>query len=382
MKQKILDCIDKNGDALIALSSYLYQNPEVSENEHKACEALTQFLEKRGFAVSGPYCNLDTAFFARKQNGKGPKIALLCEYDALESMGHACGHHLIAGMSMGAFIALAEALSYVEGEVAIIGSPAEEMLIGKIPMIDAGVFKQFDMAMMTHPFHTTSIYPPSQNLGGYSFRFYGKSAHAGTAPYEGVNALDALMLFYNAINAMRQQLPDFSRVHGIVLEAGKAVNIVPGFSHIHLELRARTNADYEIVLEKVLQCARGAALSTGCTMEYAPFEPLAYALNHNHTLGELYREQLHFLGMESVDIKDPLCTDMGNVSMELPSIHPMLSITDKKYGLHTEAFLEAGNQKLAYARMLLGAKAMALTGLAVFENPHRLDQAREEFCKP
>lgn len=376
MKDTVIAEVEKSRQTMLDISKFLYENPEPALEEYKAAGYLTDLLEREGFSVTRKLKGMDTAFSAVKKNGEGPRIAIMAEYDALPGNGHACGHNLISAISVGAVVALAKALKKYEGEVAIFGTPAEETAEGKPYLLEKGAFDGYDVAMMVHPAAKTCIYPPSLYLGGIDFLFTGVAAHAGESPEKGVNALDAVILFFNGVNAMRQQLRDGTRVHGIILEAGTAVNVIPDKGRVRMEMRAKEQAYHQEVVARVIRCAQAAALATGCELSYEHFEPDCHAVKQNPAMAECFRKHLEELGVKDDGVSGMVSTDMGNVSGVIPSIHPMVQVTDGMGGLHTREFLEATMKPLAAERTVISAKALALTGLDILEAPGLLAEIK------
>ena len=362
------------------LARWNYEHPEIGLEEVETSAHLCDFFRDHGFAVEERLCGMETAFRATKKSGEGRRICLMAEYDALPGAGHACGHHLIATMCAGAALGLSAALDAgLIGEVTVIGSPSEETGHGKPYLIEHGAYDGFDAALSLHPFAYTMGKMKWIAIGGIDFHFTGKPAHAGANPYEGVNALDAVIVFYSAVNALRQQLKDGTRVHGIILEAGSAANIIPDSSRVRLEFRAEEQRYFDEVVEKVIQCARGAALATGCELEYHHYEPTCAGVLHNETLLAEYREQMRQFGIEEEDCNISGSTDVGNVSQIVPTIHPLLRVCAERCSLHTPEFLNATIQPMALDRMLLGAKLLALTALRVLTDAEFAAKAKSEI---
>jgi amidohydrolase len=369
MKDRVMSEVEKNRDKVLALSDYIMENPEIAMEEHKAAGKLAEYLRNEGFEVEENLAGMATAFRATKKNGDGPRIAFLAEYDALPVYGHACGHSLIAAMSVGAGAALATILDTFQGEIGIIGTPGEEIGEGKPYLIEKGIFDGYDAAMMVHPFASTCVDPVVTTIGGYDFTFEGKTAHAGAKPFEGVNALDAVVMLYNGVSVLRQQLRDGTRIHGIIPEGGTVVNSIPDRCRIRLEVRAKELDYYNGVVDKVINCAKAASLATGCKLEYSQFERTCLGLNENPVLVEIFRDKLAELGVQEGPPVFGGSTDMGDVSYKLPAIHPFLKCAENDEFPHTGEFLEAMKMPYAKESAVTGMKLLALTGLALFENP-------------
>ncbi|MBH6948909.1 M20 family metallopeptidase [Clostridioides difficile] len=378
MKEKVIQVADSIREKIWDLSTYLYENPEIGLQEFKSSKKIAEFLRNEGFEVEENLAGMATAFRATKKNGNGIRIVFTAEYDALPGIGHACGHHLIAAMSVGAGVALASALDTYEGEVTIIGTPSEETGDGKPYLIEHGVFDNFDAAMMIHPNSSTCLTPEMIAIGGLDFIFTGKAAHAGAMPYNGVNALDAVVLLYNNINALRQQLVDGTRVHGIILEAGKAANVIPDRGKVRLEIRAKEQDYFNKVVERIINCAKGAAMATGCELDFYHFEPTCQGLTHNKVLLDVFKNVMKDFGIEENGEVLLGSTDMGNVSQIIPTIHPMIQVTQNGEELHTKEFLESSIKPYSKEIVMDGIKMLALTGLNLFERPELIKKMKEE----
>lgn len=382
LRENLLSAVEENRGKAMAMAQELFDHPEIALHEVESCQRVAQYLREAGFDVEMDVAGVPHSFKATKKRGEGPRIAILAEYDALPGLGHACGHHLIAAMSATAGIALARALEVYPGEVTVFGTPAEETGDGKADMTDRGVFDGYDAALEVHPNNTTVIYPPFIGIGGNDYTFTGKTSHAGVSPFNGINACDAVVLFFSAIGLLRQQLVDGTRVHGIIQEAGTAANAIPGLSRARIEFRSDDTAYFEELVERVNMCAEGAALATGCTVEYHPFEPTCYNLDHSTVIGERIMTHFQELGVDNIalDSKDRGSSDIGNVSRIVPCIQPMLCITeDCPFTIHTEEFRDRTLLPFAQDRAMIGAKALALTGLDLLSDPDLVRRARAEL---
>ncbi|WP_019228825.1 M20 family metallopeptidase [Sedimentibacter sp. B4] len=379
MSINIEHIVEAYRDKILDLSLYIRNNPEIGLKEFLASEKLVEMLKKEGFEVKFDFKEMPTAFVARKKSGEGPVIALMAEYDALPGIGNACGHNLIAAMSFGAAVALSKALEEYPGEVILMGTPAEELGEGKPFLIKQGEFDDVDVAMMIHPNSKTYLDVPVLAIGGIDFHFYGKAAHAAANPYMGVNALDAVILFFNNINALRQQLRDDARVHGIIIEAGSAANSIPDKSKVRLEMRAKDQKYFLELIEKVKKCAEAAALATGCRLEWNHFEPNCDSLKANQSMLDIYKQHLDAFNIKLDPCNETGSTDMGNVSQVVPSIHPWLKMIEGDAGLHTQEFLDETASEFAKEKTIIGAKLLALTGLEILKNSNRLIEIKKEF---
>lgn len=390
--ERIIKRIDEISNDLIEIAKYIHDNPELGYVERKAVKILTKFLEDHGFKVKRNLIGLETAFKA-SYKGAGrkdkPKIALLAEYDALPEIGHACGHNLICTMSIGAAIGLKEVLDEVDGTIIVLGCPAEEssaideLLAGaKVYMVEKGIFDDIDVALMLHPADRTALEMETTALEALEFTYHGKAAHAAVAPWEGVNALNAIIELFNNINALRQHLKPDVRVHGIITEGGVAPNIVPEKAQAKFYIRAK-NKDYlKIVVDKIKNCARAAELATGAKLSIRKFEHTFYNIITNKTLAQIVKKYFEKFGESVADIfPGGGSTDMGNVSWKVPSVHAMIRVAPKGTVPHTHEFAKATKSELAHKMLIIGAKVLALTSLEILLNRDLLMKIKEEFKK-
>lgn len=382
---QIKNTVAAEKDALISLSRKIHSRPELGDEEFFAVQTISDYLAAKGFKIKKELAGLETAFQASWHSGdhkKGCHIAFCAEYDALPEIGHACGHHLIAGASVAAAVALAGALADFSGTVSLIGTPNEEGRGGKIDLVRAGVFDDVDAAMLFHPDYQTQVSYVSQACRTFSFTFHGQNAHASGNPWDGRNALDGVIQTFNAVNALREHLRDDVRIHGIITGGGQAINIIPDRASAEFCLRSLDNRDLEEVIERVLDCARGAALASGTRLVVAETEYPYDALLTNSILAELFWESLQEVSARSWTEQDDLghgSTDMGNVSQVVPAIHPIMAITDQKIAVHTAEFTQVSSSEEAYEIMLEAGSAMALTGFKIFSDPGLLPKIKEEF---
>ena len=352
-------------ERLAEISDYIYNNPELGNEEYKAVEALTKFLKEHNFKIESPIADMDTAFKATFDSGKpGMTIGYLCEYDALPKIGHGCGHNMIGVMSAGAGVALSKVLHEIGGKVIVYGTPAEETNGGKVILAEAGVFDELDAAMIVHPDGETRASGSSSALYPIRFIYKGKTAHAASCPEKGINALNSVIQLFNGIDALRQHVTPDIKMHGIITKGGVAANIVPDEAIADFYFRASTKERVTEVIEKVKKIAEGAALMTGATLEMERYELPYDDLNTNETLSEIFNSNLRELGI--TDIKEAKATggssDIGNVSYVAPTIHPYIGITDCPMVGHSVEMANATTTSKAHDRLLIAALAMAYTG--------------------
>lgn len=251
MKITITTTIDFHKEPLIQVARFIGEHPELGHEEWLASARLMDELRNYGFDIQNPVLDLPTAFIATYHSGiPGPTVAFLCEYDALPELGHACGHHLISTMGLAAAIGLKSVLDTVGGTIRVYGTPAEETKGAKVPMSAAGLFDDVDFALMAHPFYTYEKSGHSLAMDALQFEYVGKPAHAAASPHEGINALDAVLLLFQSINALRQQMQSHARVHGIISDGGKAPNIIPETAAAQFYIRSDNRPYTDVLVEK------------------------------------------------------------------------------------------------------------------------------------
>ena len=327
---------------------------------------------------------METAFRATIETGEGPTIAILCEYDALPGIGHACGHNVIATSGAGAGAALAAVRAQLpKGRIHVIGTPAEEGGGGKVKLIKAGLFKDVDAAMMIHGFDRTLLHQDLLGIARATFEFTGKASHASADPWEGVNALDACVQTYNAVAMLRQQVRPDCRIHGIITSGGAAANIIPEHASTTFYMRApRIDQMWELY-RRVVACAEGAAQAAGCGLKVTQHDSVYEPMKSSRVLLDLFAANMATVGLvEGAPIPDRKgSSDVGNVSQILPTIQPMIGIAPEGMAIHTREFADAAVKPLARQGMVAAAKSMALTTFDLLADPARVKAAKEEFAR-
>lgn len=377
---------------LVEIAEDIHAHPEIRWEERYASALLADELEKEGFAVERGYAGLETAFVARwSTDGAGedaPTLAFFCEYDALEEIGHACGHNIIAAAGLGGALLTRDALASggahgfptTAAHLVVVGSPAEEGAAGKVPMIEAGVLDGVDAAMMVHPsgFNETGFAAMGRVAMDVEFR--GRASHAAATPHDGVNALDAATLSLTAIGLLRQQLKDGARVHAIVTNGGQAPNIIPETAGVRVFVRSMEK-EYllDTLVPKVRACFEGAAIATGCTVEVTSPTPAYSTMRNNPVLAGLAGEVFAAVGREEATEESfGASTDMGNVSHVVPSMHPMLEL-EPGIANHTREFTAAALGEKADAATADGALVLAATALELLARPELIAEAKARF---
>jgi len=382
LKKGVITLIDQRGDELTAIAEELYNFPETGLLEYRAAALLADFLEKDGFLLDRGIAGLATAFRA-VCGTQGPGIAILAEMDALPGVGHACGHNIIAAAAIGAALALHHVLPPDAARVIVLGTPAEELGIGKVELIKAGFFQDIDFAMMVHPSSKRQVIKGYLGLAKIRFAFFGRAAHAAAYPEEGINALDGVIQTFNGVNALRQQLREDVRIHGIITDGGVVPNIIPEKAACYFYVRADDLAEVARVRERVIACAEGAARASGCRLEVtADGSPLA-PLKINRAFCDLYSAQLAYL--ELTEAKAPAdknkgSSDIGNVSQVVPTIHPHVPIGAGLH-IHGAEFARATVSMMGKMAVLEGAKAMALTALDLATSSELRERIADEFSR-
>ncbi|MFJ4210888.1 M20 family metallopeptidase [Paenarthrobacter sp. NPDC089675] len=339
---------------------------ETAFGEVRSSEITATLLAEAGFTVERGVGGLPTAFTA--STGNGDLVVALCvEYDALPSIGHACGHNWVAGASVGAALALMPLVKTLGVTLKVIGTPAEEDGGGKVLLLEGGIFDGVSLALMAHPvqdgFTDNPLGTSSQAMGKYRATFTGKASHAATAPHKGINAADAAVLSQIAIGLLRQQIPSDHRIGLYVSEGGHATNIIPERAVVDFECRAFTLADYEALLHRVRACFEGAALATGTRLFLEPTEPVYEPLLQDPVLASYWTEAMRRSGRGTTSTASLAggSTDMGNVSQRIPSLHPWMSIPGVAAPIHSQGFAAVSDSAEGYKTMFEAATALAST---------------------
>ncbi len=379
-RRQVLSAADQVSGEIRDLAMYIYSNPEVGYEEVKSSARVAQVMAEHGFSVERGVAGLPTAVRAEWRGAEEPAIGFLAEYDCLPGLGHACGHNLIAAMSVGA--ALACKAAGLPARIVLFGTPAEEAGGGKVSMTAAGLFDGLDAAMMVHPSNYSTCGRTSLAMRPFKLKFHGKPAHASGRAEDGINALEAAVQTYVAINGLRQHLPTDVRIHGIFSHGGSAPNIVPEYAELYYYVRAATMTVMEEAYRRAVDCARGAALATGTSVDVE--QMLTYRERvESPELGAAYISNLHELGVSTIDprsIKGVGSSDAGNVSHVAPMIHAYLQLASGDVKGHTRAFAEAAGTPHALDVALLGVKALALTAVDLVFAPGMLEEVRREFA--
>ena len=383
IKQQVCLDIDNRAADLISISHEIHAHPELNYEEKFAHDRLTQYIADSKIKVDRGAFELETAFDASVRGGSGPTVAVLCEYDALPGIGHACGHNIIAAAGLGAGVALSAVAEVCGGNLRLMGTPAEEGGGGKIEMARKGAFNNIDAAMMIHPSDQDLARMNAIAIQQLFVRYQGLAAHAAVSPDKGKNALDAAVLGYMNVAALRQHIRPTERVHGIFTKSGEKPNIVPREAEMYWYVRSDTIESLQPLKARIAKCLEAGAMAADCTISF-DWEKFTYAdLADNLPLLTSYVQNSAQLGRDLTTDFLPGTgggsTDMGNLSYLVPSIHPMLQVAPHGVSLHSAQFAEFTASKEADKAVLDGAKIMAMTAIDMWLSDTLSSQVQVAF---
>ena len=371
MKDRAEQAFDAVQSELHTISQWMYDNPETAFEEFAISGRLASFLGENGFTVEYPAWGLETCFDAVAGSG-GPEVIICAEYDALPEVGHACGHNIIAAAALGAGVALASVADELAIRIRVLGTPAEEAYGGKVDLINAGAFKSGTVAMMIHPAPHDVVDPNFLAVAHIDIEFTGKESHASFAPQLGVNALDAAVQAYNNVSMLRQAIYPTDKIHGVITYGGGVPNVIPAFTSMSWYVRAATKERLDELYAQVIACFEAAATATRNTLEVKSRGHVYKDIQNNKVMADLYADNSASLGrtMGRGADYDPSAagsTDMGNVSHELPTIHPMLDIHSNGAVNHQKEFAAHTTTADGQQAIRDGALAMAYTAIDLAE---------------
>ena len=367
------------------LSSSIWSNPELAYHEHFACGKQLETLSKLSFPPPvNPYCDLETAYRAEFENGKGgPVFGICAEYDALPGLGHGCGHNLICTAALAAFYAVRERMKKenITGKVVLFGTPAEESYGGKVKMLAKNCLDNVDAVIMVHPSARCILDAGSTAICRYDVTFHGKASHAAAAPELGLNALDAVLLLFNAVNAFRQQMPDCCRIHGIVKEGGEAPNIIPDKASCRFFLRSLDQKWMDVLDKRFHDMVRGAELMTATKAETVLFNLPYKSRLPNKVFNESFFEYASLLEMNPQRPSGPGkgSSDFGDFSRKIPALHGYFAATNSPAAGHSVEMREACRTSFALDQALRAGAVMAQIILKFFTDPGYREEARKDF---
>jgi len=391
LKRLVQEAVETQRERLYEISWWLYEHPELGSEEFKAVELLTGELEGHGFRVERGLLGMPTAFSASyRGRGKGPRVAVLAEYDALPGVGHGCGHDLIAASAVGAGIAVSKVIGDLDGEVLVVGTPAEEgrgpSAGSKAIMAERGFWDDVDAVLMLHPSVLWSVGNRSLSIWRVKMEFEGRTSHAAASPHEGVNALNAATLAYMATHMLRQEARRDANlvIHGIIPEGGLASNIIPDRAVCDFGVRSSDDEYLELMVEKMARCAEGAALATGAKVKVTKSK-LYRGKKINEPLVELLWNNYKALGADLIDWRESIrripmaSTDFGDVSHRTPAAGSYIKIAEPGTPGHSREFADASVTPAGLEAMITGTKALAMTVVDLLADPGNVERAREYF---
>lgn len=387
LKEKIGIFVEQQYPIYRNMALEIHAHPEVSNYEFFSSKLLADHLAENGFRVDYDVCGHRTGFAAYYQSLKqGPTIVYLAEFDALAGLGHGCGHNIFAASSTLAAVALKQVIDEIGGEVRVYGTPGEEggeNGSAKGSFVREGYFKDVDVAMCTHPGTDPYNYPTCTTLGcaPVDIEFWGKSSHAASAPEQGINALDSLIMVYNAINALRQQLPSDVKIHGIITNGGKAPNSIPDYAAAKFYIRAASNPTLYETYAKVQRIVEGAALQTGAKGRMQQYQNVVENTVTTPAFDQLFEENLAFYGAKFTIPDHPIVlgsSDVGNVSQVVPTIQPMMGISVTAINGHSLEMVNASCSETGLLTIKTNAKALAATAVDLICQPKRLQAIKKQ----
>lgn len=384
LREKVKAAIASERDHIVEVSETIRVNPELGFEEFMASNLLADHLREVGYEVEKPYAGLETAFRATLKSSKpGPNVVVLAEYDALKGIGHGCGHNLIGASGLASAIGMKAVIDEIGGTFEVIGTPAEEGGGGKVFELEAGAFEGVDAALMIHHAgHQTSAptnWPSGTNLAvsGLTFEFFGKPAHSAMDPFNGVNALNAVIQLFTGIDALRQHIRMEGRIHGIITHGGDAANVVPKYAAARISVRADSRDYLKELLAKVKDIGRGAALATGCEVKIQDGREI-YDMRPSYVIGEVYNRNMAEAGLDLSNAREGRgmhSTDFGNVSYVVPSVTGSFAIAHEPIPGHSQEVLDASGSEFGYDQFIKVSTAMTLTALDLMTDPDLVAKA-------
>ena len=395
-QKKVQEEVDRIQADVIRISLAIHAHPEIGLQEHWACRFLVNEARSRGFKIETPVAGMETGFIAQYgSSSDGPKIAFLCEYDALPDLGHACGHNIIAAASFGAAVALMPIVSELGGTILLIGTPDEEAIGdaskgGKVIMSRAGIFDSIDATFMMHPTSgKNAVWRYAFPLKDFTVQFEGKPAHY-TQPEKGINALESMLMFLNNINSLKRGWsPSVMLAYTITDGGGPSAITVPKSAKAHMTLKA-FDVEYLVSrFEQVQTCVKAVSEMTGAKGyihvldEYRHMIPnlhlAASMFNHIQSLGEPVESPIDSQRNLERQTYPGISTDFSDVSWVAPAIHGYCSIGDSRLVAHTPEFAEAAGSEAGNAAAILGAKVMAMSAVDILFDKTFADHVKTEF---
>ena len=387
VKKKTVDYIESLRQDLCDISFELYSYPEVAYQEVRACKLLKDYLTKNDFLIEHSVGGIETAFRASfPKRSKGPKIAFIAEYDALPGIGHGCGHNLIAAGAVGAAIGVARTLkeSNITGQIEVIGTPAEEYTegkAGKVLLLESGVFDTLDVCLMFHPWTENAVIVNDMAFTVMDVTFSGQAAHAAADPWNGRNALDGVVMTYNGLSVLRQQIRTDARIHIIIIEGGSAVNVIPEKAKARIMLRSQDMSYLNELDQRIARCIEGASIASETKVATLKLTTI-YNTNFNDLLFEIVSRNSKFFGIE---LKKPdhmyASSDFGNVTHHIPALSFMMETHKPNIPWHSSIVRDASISEEANNGMITAAKILSMSAIDVMTKPELVKGIKTEFTE-
>jgi len=383
MKSKISTLVDNNRKNIIDMSDFIFDNPELGGKEYKAYKVLTEYLTEKGFDITHGVGGLETAFKGEYQCGEGgPTIGLLCEYDALENMGHACGHHMQGPVIVHAAMVLKELIKDKNYSLVVYGTPAEETFGGKVQMLENGCFRELDVALMMHASPTTTTDIKSLAMNRFIVEFHGISSHSALKPENGRSALDGILLLANGIEYLREHVKDDVRIHYSIINGGGAANVVPKYASAEVLLRSYDRIYLDEVAERFKKIVKGASLMTETDFDIILDKKL------NNKIPVMTLNNLLMKNAEEVEAprirparEKTGSTDFGNVMYEVPGSCIRVAFVSEGASAHSEEYLKAGKSEEAHQAEIIATKVLAYSAYEMIADESILSEIKDEFQK-
>lgn len=381
--QQLFELVEAAKFEFIELSHCIHQHPEVTDNEHYSCNLLSTYLSSKGFEVETDVCGHQTAFIASYDTGvPGPHVALTAEYDALPGIGHGCGHNIIGASSVGSAVILKDTLNC--GRITVLGTPGEEggpNGSSKASFVKHGYLDDVDFSASIHPAVKTQLSSTSLACRVFEVEYFGQTAHAAGSPDQGINALDALINFYNQINALRQQLTDDIRIHGVILDGGLAPNVIPDYTRARFFVRAKTKQRAENTSQKFKAIAKAAADGAFATHKVTEIQNPVDDLIPNRQLDNIFKQKFELLGLKVEEKTSGIgSTDVGNISQVVPTVHPTVKIGGTEIVGHTVEFAAAAKSEEGDRGLINAVKVLVASSYQVFNDEQLLTDIKTEFA--
>lgn len=381
MKNAIFRSVEAQRAVLTSMADDIFDHPELGFEEFHAEKVITDYLTACGYTVEHGVGGVETAFRAEFKNGQGgPRIGLLCEYDALEGLGHACGHHMQGPAIIGAAKALKECAGSEPYSVIVYGTPAEETAHGKLRMLEHGCFRDIDVALMMHGSPTTTVDVKSMAMSTFFVTFHGKKSHAALKPEDGRSAFDALLVAFQGVEFLREHVPEDTRMHYTITQTPGPANVVPDTAVGKFSLRSYNRTQLDGVVERFKDIIKGAALIAGCTYDMKEGDRLANKIPVLK-LNDLIMENARLI--DAPRISHPRqktgSSDFSNVMYELPGSCIRVAMVPVGTSSHSMEFLNAGKGSEAHEAVLVAAKILGGTACDLIQHPEKLAEIQEEF---